>query len=92
MGDIGIHYYQAIAVEVDASLRSGDIPACDYGEYQGDGIPPACTPRPFTDEELAAEIKHVEEYFAGQQTLLRENYREMYAVLFQAFPFDACWP
>ena len=92
MRDIGIHYYQAIAAEVDASLRSGDIPACDYEEYQGDGIPPACTPRPFADDELAAELKHAEEYFAGQQILLQENYREMYAVLFHAFPFDACWP
>ena len=92
MRDMGLHYYQAIAAEVDAALRSGEISACDYGEYQGDGIPPMCTPRPFTDDELAAELERAEEYFAGQQALLQENYREMHATLFRAFPFDRCQP
>jgi hypothetical protein len=92
MRDMAIHYYQAIATEVDAALQGGEISTCDYGEYQGDGIKPVCTPRPFTDDELTAELKRADEYFASQQALLEENYREMYTTLFQAFPFDRCQP
>ncbi len=40
MRDMAIHYYQALAAEVEMALHNGDISTCDYGEYQGDGIPP----------------------------------------------------
>ena len=92
MRDMAIHYYQALAAEVEVALHNGDISTCDYGEYQGDGIPPICTPRPFSADELAAELKHADEYFANQQVLLQEHYREIYTTLFQAFPFDHCQP
>lgn len=84
--------YQALAAEVDADLRSGKITACDRGEYQNNGIQPACTPRPLTPAEQAAELDRATAYFANQQNLLREHYQEMYAALFQAFPFHQCWP
>lgn len=92
MRDMAIHYYQALAAEVDAAQHNDDISACDYGEYQGDGIQPICTPRPFLDDELSAELKRADEHFASQQVLLGDNYREMYNTLLQAFPFDHCQP
>ena len=59
---------------------------------QGKGIEPPCTPRSLTPDEEAAELARAAAHFDAQQALLRENYREMYAALMQAFPLDRCWP
>jgi len=68
------------------------VTACDRGPYEGKGIEPPCTPCPLTPEEEAAELARAAAHFAEQQRLLRENYREMYVALMQAFPLDRCWP
>ena len=90
--DAGQAQIQALAARVDEALRTHQVTACDRGPYEGNGIEPPCTPRPLTPEEEAAELARAAAYFDEQQRLLRENYREMYAVLMQAFPLDRCWP
>jgi hypothetical protein len=90
--DEGLAQMQALAVRVDEALRTHQVTACDYGPYEGQGIPPVCTPRALTPEEEAAELARAAVHFAEQQRLLRENYREMYAALMRAFPLGRCWP
>jgi len=92
MRDAALEAYQSLAAEVDADLRSGKITTCERGEYQNNGIQPACTPRPLTLAEQASELERATVYFANQQKLLDEHYQEMYAALFQAFPFHQCQP
>jgi hypothetical protein len=91
MRNMGLQYQQSLAVEVEASLRSADFLACDRAEYKGDGIQPACTPRPLTDGERSGELTRAANYFSNQEAWLREHYLEMYAVLFESFPFERCW-
>jgi hypothetical protein len=90
--DEGLAQIQAMATRVDETIRTHQVTACDRGPYEGNGIQPPCTPRPLTPEEEAAELARATTYFDEQQCLLRENYREMYAALMQAFPLDQCWP
>lgn len=91
MREMSAQYYQSLAEEVNTSLRSPDFLACDRAEYKGDGIPPACLPRPLTEAERSAELTRAAAYFANQDALLRENYQEMYAAFLESFPFERCW-
>ncbi|MBN2392973.1 MAG: hypothetical protein JXR84_19740 [Anaerolineae bacterium] len=90
--DEGLAQIQALASQVDETLRTHQVTACDRSPYEGDGIEPPCTPRPLIPEEEAEELARAATYFDEQQHLLRENYQEMYAALMQAFPLDRCWP
>lgn len=91
MRDAGLKQLQALADKVIGSLQNHQITGCDYAPYQGNGIPPACTPRRMTVEEESAEIQKARAYFDTQTRLLSGNYKDMYAAWMQSFPFDACW-
>jgi hypothetical protein len=92
MRDRGLAQNQALAEKVTTAIKAHQIITCDRGPYLNDGAEPACTPRPFTPEEEAAELAEVEAYFAAQEQMLRAYYQEMYAVWMEAFPFAQCWP
>lgn len=91
MRETSVRYHQSLAEKVEASLRDPDFLACDRAEYKGDGIQPACLPRPLTESERSAELTRAADYFARQEALLREHALEMYAALLEAFPFERCW-
>ncbi len=91
MRDRSVEQYQLFLSDIKSKLTNHEITACDLSEYQGDGIPPACTSRPMTADEEAAELEKARIFFEGQIQLLQENYREMFAVWMAAFPFDECW-
>lgn len=91
MREMSARYHQSLAGKVEASLRDPGFLACDRAEYKGDGIEPACLPRPVTESERSAELTLAADYFARQETLLREHALEMYAALLEAFPFERCW-
>jgi hypothetical protein len=76
---------------VQSALDAHAITTCDYGPYNGDGIPPACYPRPLTGEEAQAARAEAARYFANQQAVLAGNYEAMYEALGVAFPFEGCW-
>jgi len=81
-----------LAETVETALNAHTTTTCNYGPYEGNGIPPACNPRPLTTEEEQTAQKEAEQYFANQEKVLAENYGEMYDTLQTAFPFEACWP
>lgn len=91
MRDRGVEQLRTLQDKVITSLEAHEITACNYGEYQGSGIPPICTPRPMTLEQETTEIKRAREYFDGQIQLLNENYKEMHAAWMLSFPMDSCW-
>jgi len=92
MRDRGLVQIQALAKKVNTAINTHQVNTCDLGPYLGNGIPPACTPRPLTENEEADELARANVYFAEQEQLLRDHYQEMYAVWMAAFPFDQCWP
>jgi len=92
MRDRGLAQNQALEQKVITAIPSNQITTCDHGPYQGDGIPPQCTPRPLTPEEEEEELELAEVYFAEQDQLLRNHHREMYEAWMMTFPFNECWP
>ena len=91
MRDRGIEQYQLFREDVQTKLNNHEIAACEWGEYQGGGIPPICNPRQMTAEEEAEELEKARLFFEGQIQLLQEHHQEMYSALMNAFPFNACW-
>lgn len=92
MRDRGLARIGALTAKVNAQLDGHLIITCDRGPYQGNGIPPACTPRPLNPLEEQAERAKADAYFSTQEQLLRDHYQEMYAAWMQSFPLDKCWP
>ncbi len=92
MRDRGLVGLLALAQKVDQAINTHQVNTCDLGPYLGRGLPPACTPRPLTLGEEAAEGLRAEAYFANQEKLLGDYYQEMYAAWMMAFPLDRCWP
>jgi len=92
MRDRGLAQMQALAQKVITAINTHQVSTCDLGPYLGNGIPPACTPRPLTANEEVDELARAKAYFAEQDQLLRDHYQEMYATWMTAFPFDRCWP
>ena len=92
MRDRGLVQIQALAQKVITAIDTHQVNTCDLGPYLGNGIPPACTPRPLTASEEAGELSKANAYFAEQEQLLHDHYQEMYEAWMAAFPFDQCWP
>jgi hypothetical protein len=92
MRDAALKQVRALSVEVQAAILEGRVTACERGQAQGDQGQPPCMPRPLTPEERATEIERAAAHFALQQSLLAENYRELYTVWMKAIPLDQCWP
>ena len=92
MRDRGLAQMHALAQKVITAINVHQVSTCDLGPYLGNGVSPACTPRPLTANEEADELARAKAYFAEQDQLLRDHYQEMYATWMTAFPFDRCWP
>lgn len=91
MRDRGVEQYQLFLTDIENKLNQHEVTACDWGEYQGGGIPPVCNSRPMTAEEQAAELEKVRQYTEERISLLQKDYQEMYAAWMTAFPFTGCW-
>ncbi|MCI0394083.1 MAG: hypothetical protein L0332_01810 [Chloroflexi bacterium] len=91
MRNQGLANLAALQQKVEETILAHQVTTCEYGPYEGDGIPPACTLRPLTADEEAAALAEAEQHFNGQQRLLSDDYQEMYAALLKAFPLDRCW-
>ena len=89
--DQGQEQIRALAEAVREAIDAGQVPGCDWTEYQGRGIPPACISRPMTPAEQAEQQAEAEAYFAAQEGLLQDHYQEMVAAWMDAFPFERCW-
>ena len=92
MRDRALLQNQALADKVITAITTHQITTCDRGPYLGNGLPPACPPRPLTSAEEAAELARAHAYFAEQAQLLRDHYQAMYAAWLSSFPLDRCWP
>lgn len=71
-----------------AALDAGGVTRCEYGPYQGGGIPPVCAPRPLTAEEQAAERTRAQTYFAEARRWLAADGPALYAALAATAPIQ----
>ncbi len=83
---------QALAQKVKTTIETHQATICDLEPYQGNGIPPKCTPRSLTAKEENDELAKAENHFSDQKQVLNENYQDLYATWMKAFPMDQCWP
>lgn len=89
--DGGLTHLNALAEKVYAALNNHTVQICEYGEYEGDGIPPECMLRPLTPAEETQALNDAQTYFAQQTQLLTDQYQQLHATLNQTFPFPLCW-
>ena len=89
--DMGLTHLNALAEKVDAALNDHTIQTCEYGEYDGDGIPPECMLRPLTTAEETQARNDAQAHFNQQTQLLTDQYQQLYTTLLQTFPFPSCW-
>ena len=76
----------ALEAEVLRALAAHEAKKCEYGEYQGDGIPPICTPVPFTPEEEAAERARLQAAMARLREVVTAEGEVLWARLGAVFP------
>jgi len=91
MRERGQAQIQALAGKVRSQISAHQVPACDWQESTGNGIPPTCKPRAMTAVEEAEELARAEAFFKDEEKLLGDHYQEMYAAWMNAFPFDKAW-
>ena len=89
--DVGLTHLNALADKVYTALDDHTIQICEYGEYEGDGIPPECMLRPLTSAEETQARNDAQAHFAQQTQLLTDQYQLLHATLLQSFPFPSCW-
>jgi len=92
MRDRGLAHLDTLAVRVEGAIAAGIPTICQRGPYQGNGIPPACNPRPLTAAETRAARAAADAHLREQKAALTGAYREMHAALLAAFPLDRCPP
>lgn len=89
--DYGLTALTALSEKVYAALNGHTVQICEYGEYEGDGIPPECMLRPLTPREESQALSDAQAHFADQTRILSDDYQELYAALAKTFPFTSCW-
>jgi hypothetical protein len=89
--DFGLTNLNTLAEKVYATLDAHEAQICEYGEYEGDGIPPECMLRPLTSSEESQALSDAQTHFAQQTQLLTDQYQKLYTTLQKTFPFDSCW-
>ncbi len=77
-----------LAAAVDAALDAGTVHACTYGPYLGHGVPPECTPRPLSPEEVALERGAARSRLDAQRRFLSEHAGACHGVLTTLAPPD----
>ena len=92
MRDRRLEQIQALEQKVKTTIETHQAVICELGPYEGNGIPPKCTPRALTQSEETDELAKAENYFSDQKRILNENYQDLFAAWMQAFPMDRCWP
>lgn len=76
----------ALQAEVLRGLAAGEARRCEYGAYQGDGIPPECTEVPLDPEQVAAEEARVRQVLGHQRALLQADPEGAWRALLEVVP------
>ncbi len=95
--DEGVTRWRELEAQVVAGLRqpvraegldADQVRECEYGPYEGDGIPPTCTQVPLSAEREAEELRLVKAKVARVVELLETEYVAMHAVLVELAPVE----
>ncbi len=86
LAKIGTAQLDALQAEVLRALAAGEVQRCEYGPYEGRGIPPECTLVPLSDEQRAEEEARVTDTLGHQRTLLQQRAAAAHAALVAVVP------
>ncbi len=70
-----------LAAAVDAALDAGTVQGCVYGPYLGGGVPPECTRRPLTPDEVSRERLSARARRDAQRAFLADHAGDCHDVL-----------
>jgi hypothetical protein len=85
----GIEHWRALERQVAEALAAKQVLKCIYGEYQGNGIPPACEQRvPLDPSEQAEELRKLNAKVARIVELLESQRAAMHTALLDLAPLD----
>lgn len=77
-----------LAASVDFALDAGTVQRCDDGPYLGGGMPPECTRRPLTPDEVSRERLSARARRAAQRAFVAEQAGACHDVLTTLAPPD----
>lgn len=78
----------ALEAEVLRVLDAHEARKCEYGEYLGDGVPPACTLVPLSAEGEAAERARCQAAMARARAVVTDEGEVLWARLGAVFPAE----
>lgn len=76
----------ALEAAVETALQGDTLRFCELGPYEGDGLPPVCTPRPLTEAERAAERARLAETVGRWRATLQAEGPALHAALVRWSP------
>jgi hypothetical protein len=76
----------ALEAAVLAALQGDTLRFCELGPYEGDGLPPVCTPRPLTEAERGAERARLAETLGRWRATLQGEAPNLHAALVRWSP------
>jgi hypothetical protein len=85
-----VTHWTALEGKVIAALERGEVVECVYGEYQNDGIPPACLRKvAISAEAVGRETARIRAKVAGVRAALEgESGRQLHAALMELAPVE----
>ncbi len=90
--DEGITSWRALEAEVVSALEKNEVKKCRYGEYKGNGIPPACIGKvPLDAQENQKELAKIRSTVARIVEVLENEHVAMHAALLELGSTD-CIP
>ena len=87
--DEALPHWDALETKVVEALRSGQVLECVYGEYEGNGIPPACIEKvPLSAEKVEQELAKIETKVRGIHAAFETDAEGLHAALLAVAPSD----
>ncbi|MBN2497993.1 MAG: hypothetical protein JXR96_25600 [Deltaproteobacteria bacterium] len=82
----------ALEARVLSALEGDEVETCDWGKYEGDGIPPPCHPRKLSAQERAAELAKARAYFSARKRAWKTEGPRLWKLLSETAPLTCLWP
>lgn len=87
--DEALPHWDALQAKVVTALRSGKVLECVYGEYEGNGIPPACLEKvPLSPDAVTKEVAKIEAKVQAVHAAFEADAEGLHAALLGVAPVD----
>ena len=81
----------ALLAEVERRLGQHAVIRWEYGQYEGDGVPPPRFEKALTPAEEDRWRQRARQDLGETRTVIERHYREFHRLLLELLPFERCW-